>query len=123
MTRVVEREDVGVLEAREKSDLADESKLTGFRSRIGVQNLERNSSVVPRVAGEIDGCEGALANLALDFVAAGKGGTEWRKGILRDGRSSHSLVHPGVRSANLRIEHEGLADLKAALTQAKASQT
>ena len=30
MTRVVEREDVGMLEAREKSDLADESKLTGF---------------------------------------------------------------------------------------------
>jgi hypothetical protein len=112
-----------MLQAREKAYLADESKLTGVRSRIGVQNLERNSSVVPRVAGEIDRCEGALANLALDFVAASEGGTEWRKGIPRDGRSSHSFVHPGVRSANLRIEHEVLADFNAALTQAKASQT
>jgi len=119
----MERQNVGVLEAREKADLADESKLTGFRSRIGIKNLERNPPVVPRVASEIDCCEGTLPNLALDFVAAGKGGTEWRKRILGDGRSSHSFVHPGVRSANLRIEHEGLADLNAALTQAKASQT
>jgi len=112
-----------MLQAREKTYLADESKLTGVRSRICVQNLERNAPVVPRIAGEINGCECTLPNLALDLIPAGKGGTEWREGILRDGRSRHSFVHPGVRSANLRIEHEGWADFNAALTQAKASQT
>ena len=112
-----------MLEAREKADLADESKLTGFRSGIRIQNLERNASIMPCIAGEIDGRECTLTNLALDFVPAGEGGTKWREGILRDGRSRHSFVHPGVRSANLRNEHEGLAEINAALTQAKASQT
>jgi hypothetical protein len=59
-----------MLEASEQSDLADEAQLSGFRGRIGVENLERDFSFVLEVAREIYGGECSLPDLTLYFIVA-----------------------------------------------------
>ncbi len=73
VARVMEREDVGVLETRHQPDLADESYLSGFRGRVGVEDLDRDATLVLEVAREIYGSESTLADLALELVAPAEG--------------------------------------------------
>src|SRR2546423_343230 len=74
VTRIVEGEDVRVLQPRQHANLADESELAGVRPLLGVQNFDSDLPVVSGVHREIYGGECALSDLTPDFIAAGKRG-------------------------------------------------
>jgi len=61
-----------MLQSRQHPNFPDESQFAGIGARIRVQDFERQLAVVPRVLCEIDRCERALADLALDFVSSGE---------------------------------------------------
>ena len=93
---VVERQDIGMLEPREEPDLSDETELTGLGAWISIEHLERYPPLVPRIAGEVDGSEGSLSDLALDLVPSGQRRAQGGKRILRGGRSCHTTPRTGV---------------------------
>ena len=74
--RVVQRQDMGVLQGRRHLDLAEEALLAERGGELLPQHLERDLAVVLQVVGEIHGRHAAGAELALEAVAAGEGGAE-----------------------------------------------
>ena len=72
LSGVEEREDILVLEVRGDADLGEEALDAHHRGEVGVQDLERDVSVVFEVAREIDGRHAPGADLALDDVAIGE---------------------------------------------------
>ena len=71
LTRVVEGEDVRMLQAREERDLATKALGRLTVGDFGVDELERDLTVVPNVMREVDGRHPASADLAFDLVASG----------------------------------------------------
>ena len=59
-----------MLQIRRDPDLGQESLRTEQRTEVGFEHLERDVSVVPQVAREVDGRHPPGTNLALDVVAA-----------------------------------------------------
>ncbi len=69
LARVVDRQDVRVLQPGGELDLALEALGAQRAREIGVQHLERDRPVVPQVLGEEDGGHAAPPELALEPVA------------------------------------------------------
>ena len=65
-------EDVRVLQPRGEPDLALEPLGAERHGELGVQDLERDRTVVPKIVHEVDGRHAAAAELALDPVAPGQ---------------------------------------------------
>jgi hypothetical protein len=73
LSRVEEREDMRVLQVGGRLDLGEESLGPHHGGELGLQDLERDLALVLEVVGEVDGRHAALAELALDTVAAFEG--------------------------------------------------
>ena len=101
MTRIMERQDVGMLEPGEEPNLPDEAKLTGLRFRVRVQYFERNAPVVPDITGKVDGRECALTDLALDIVPAGECYSKRGERVLRNGGDGQISLQPGIPSPEM----------------------
>ena len=71
-TRIVHRQDVGVLEPGDKLDLPEEPLGAERVRQLGMEHLERDGTVVLEVVSEADRGHPALAELALDNVAVGQ---------------------------------------------------
>ena len=70
LARIKERQDVRVLEVRGGLDLSQEALGPDYGCQFGLQDLERDFTLVLEVVGEVDGRHAAFAELALDVVAA-----------------------------------------------------
>jgi len=68
----VHREDVGVLQPRSEVDFALEPLGAKCRGQLGMEDLERNGSIVLQIAGEVDCSHPPAPELALDRVAVGQ---------------------------------------------------
>ena len=90
MTRIEQRQYVGVLQPCEEANFPDEPQLAGFRCRVGIQDLQRDAAIMPQVPREVDGREGALADFALYLKSAGERGTEWGERILWSDGTCHA---------------------------------
>jgi hypothetical protein len=71
LARIVERDDVGMLESSGDLDLAEKSFGAQRRPELGMKDLDGNEAVVLEVAGEIDRGHPASPELALEAVAFG----------------------------------------------------
>ena len=71
-SRVVQRQDVGMGELGGDLDFAEEALGPQGLSQLGTQHLEGNPAVVLQVLREEDDGHSAVAELALDAVAAGE---------------------------------------------------
>jgi hypothetical protein len=76
LARVVHRQDMRVVEAGGQLDLAEEALGADRGGKVGAEDLERDLTVVAEVLGQEDDGHPALAELALDPVAAGQGAIE-----------------------------------------------
>ena len=76
-----------MLQRGDRLDLAEEPLGADHRGQLGPQHLDRDLAPVLEVLGEVDGGHAALAELALDPVAVGEGGTQTLE---------HGLVHRGT---------------------------
>src|SRR5207248_1731056 len=70
LSRVVEREDVRVGERRDDPDLPQESIDPELTRSAGVHDLDRDSPIVPEIAGEEHRRHASATDLALELVAA-----------------------------------------------------
>ena len=86
-TRVVERQDVGVLQRRGDADLTEEAVGAHRRGQIGLEHLHRHLAVVPQILRQVDGGHAAGTRFALDAVAASQrlveAGNDVGQGALR----------------------------------------
>ena len=62
-----------MLEAGGDLDLGEEAVAADDGAQLGVQDLDGDLAVVLEVLGEVDGGHAALAELALEAVAVGRG--------------------------------------------------
>ena len=76
LARIVEREDVGVLQVGGGPDLLEEPFRANDHGELGLQHLERDLPVVAEVLRQIHRGHAALAQLPLDPVAVGQRGGE-----------------------------------------------
>ena len=74
--RVVQRQDVGVIQLGGNLDLAEKPVGPDGGRQLGPEHLHRDLAAVLQVVGEIDRCHAAAPELLLDGVAAGEGGVE-----------------------------------------------
>ena len=65
-----------MLEPRGGLDLAEKAFAANHRAEFGMQDLDGDLAGVLEVFGEVDGGHAALAELPLDAIAVGKGGSE-----------------------------------------------
>ena len=75
-SRIEERQNVRMLQRRRRLDLHQESVGAEHRGEFRLQHLDRDLAIVFQIFGEIDRSHAAGAELALDAVAARKGGGE-----------------------------------------------
>ncbi len=73
LTRVVQRQNVGVTQVRRGLDLGQETVGSDDGCEFGLQDLERDFALVLDVVGQVDCRHPALTELGLDAVAAGEG--------------------------------------------------
>src|SRR5439155_9409224 len=90
LSRVVQRQDVGVVEAGRGFDLAQKAVWTQGRRKLGLQNLDSDRAMVLEVCGEVDCRHPTAAELALDRVTVAKGG-------LQSGEQVHVRSRAGTR--------------------------
>ena len=76
LSRVVQAEDVGVLEGGGDADFAEEAVAAERGGELGAEHLDGDRPLVLDVPGEEDGRHPALARLALHGVAIAQGGSE-----------------------------------------------
>ena len=76
LPRVVERQDVRVVEGGGQPDFAQEAVPAQRLREIVAEHLDRHLAVVLEVAREVHRGHAALAELALDAIAVGQGGGE-----------------------------------------------
>ena len=76
LARVVEAEDVGVLEVGGDPDLAEEAVGAERGGELGAEHLDGDRPLVLEVLGEVDRGHAAFADLALDVVAISQRGSE-----------------------------------------------
>ncbi len=82
--RIVERENVGVLQVGDGGDLPEELSDADPAHRFGGDDLHRDEPAVARVPGKVDGPHATLTQLGIDQVAIGDGATEIGIGPRRD---------------------------------------
>ena len=70
---VVHRKDVRVVETGGEPDLPNEPLGAERLRQLGVKDLEGDWTLVPEIAGEVDGGHAAAAELALDRIAGTEG--------------------------------------------------
>ena len=78
---IVDREDVGMLEAGGELDLAQEPLAAEGHRDLGAQRLQRDESLVSRVARQVDQRHPATAQLPIDHVVLGQRGVQLCKRI------------------------------------------
>jgi hypothetical protein len=84
LARVVQGEDIGVLELRGDLDLSDEAWPSHRGGELLTQHFERDLAPMPNVLCQVDGRHAALPKLSLDAIAAPEGRgeplfrTHWR---------------------------------------------
>src|SRR5205085_8848161 len=71
-SRVVQRQDVRVLQVGRNLNLLKETLRAECRGELRLEHLERDFSVVPDVVRQVHGCHTALAELSLEGVAIGE---------------------------------------------------
>jgi hypothetical protein len=98
VARIMEREDIGMLEAGQQSDFPDEAQLTGFGIRVRVENLDRDFALVLQIARKVHRRECSLSNFAFNLVVSAERGTQ------RCDRIDGTSVRRGVGCAG-RLEH------------------
>ena len=84
----MQRQNVRVLQTREKPNLPNEAELARIRVWIGVENFQRDLSLVAGVAREIYGRESALADLSSYLVTTRERRAESGERVMR-GWGSH----------------------------------
>ena len=100
--RVVQRQDVGMGEARGDFDLAEEAVVPEHGGQLGPQHLDRHLAVVAQVFRQVDGRHATGAQLALDAILAGEGGSEaFRARIHRRSLCSTSMTHTSLRCSSI----------------------
>ena len=97
LSRIVEREDVRVLEIGGGLDLGEKPLGTDDGGELRSQDLDGDSAVVPEVLGQVDCRHAARAELALDAVAVGQGGGETSDGIGHGPHETCGSVRPVAR--------------------------
>src|SRR2546423_14705270 len=75
-TGVVKRQDVGMLQFRKETYLANESELAELGAQFGVQHFDRDLAIMSLVARHVHCSECSLSDLALDVVAPREGVTK-----------------------------------------------
>jgi hypothetical protein len=81
LTRVVERQDVGMRQAGDRLDLTLEALGPESRRELGVEDFESYWSLMPEVAREVDRGHAAPTELALEHIAVTQGIDKlWRWG-------------------------------------------
>src|SRR5438270_7389693 len=106
-----------MLQSRQHADLTNEPHFAAFGSLLGVQDFERDLTLVAGVVGEVNGGECSLSDLTPDFVSAGERGPEWSNRVARGERIRHVVSFPcpwnglGITSRQL---HDGTAILNGA---------
>jgi len=113
---VVERENVRMLQAGEEPDLANEAKFPRLGCGIGVQNLERNLSLVFEILRQVHCSERALSDFTENVVVSAQRfakrcdrivwgsefgrihhyGATWRLGRLQHSTGSRNLANIGT---------------------------
>ena len=87
LARVVEAEDVGVLELGGEPDLAQEPLGADGGGELGFSTLIGDLAVVPKVLRQVDGGHAAFAHQALDLIAVAQRGAK----LLQNVRHSPAL--------------------------------
>ena len=97
LARVVDGQDVGMLEPGGEPDLALEPVIAEA-GETGVQDLQRHRPVVAEVERQIDGSHAAPAELALDAVAVLERGSQCGRKVGQElsGERAGNLVAGGV---------------------------
>src|SRR5215203_3056937 len=72
LTRIVERQDVRMVESRSKLYLSQEPIRTKRRREIRMENLQRNEPLVLSILREIDSRHSSTTELAVDRVRVGE---------------------------------------------------
>jgi hypothetical protein len=75
---IVDREDVGLLEAGGEPDLSKEALGAEAKSQLGVEHLEGDRPVVAEIAGQPDSSHAPAAELALERVAVPQAVAQYR---------------------------------------------
>jgi hypothetical protein len=70
LSRVVERQDVRVLESREGLDLAQEPRAAERCGEVLAKHLDRDLTIVSQVVREVHGGHAARTQLAVDAIAS-----------------------------------------------------
>jgi hypothetical protein len=65
-----------MLQPRRQLDLAEEPLGAEHCRQLGVEDFQRDGAVVPQVLREIDDGHATAAQLTLDLIAAGQGGSQ-----------------------------------------------
>jgi hypothetical protein len=81
---VVERQDVGVVEAGRDLDLSQKPLRSEQGGELWLYDLDGDVAVVLQVFREVDGRHAAAAQLALDPVAAGQRGAQLFEGVAHE---------------------------------------
>ena len=76
LARIVERQQVGMLQPRRQPDLSQEALCAERLAELRLEHLQRDDSVVPLVAGLVHHRHPAASDLPLDGVASVEGGAE-----------------------------------------------
>ncbi len=76
LARVVQREDMGVGQVGGDFDFTEEPFWTERGSEVGPENLDRDLPVVAQVVGQVHRGHAAMAEFALDLVAACQRGSQ-----------------------------------------------
>src|SRR6266404_5753986 len=79
-----------MLQARQRPNFLNESQFARLGGGVGVQNLQCHLTVMSGVLSEIDCGEGALSDLAPDFVSSSERGPDRADRILGSGRARHA---------------------------------
>src|SRR5689334_321418 len=99
-TRVVQRQNVRMLQTGRRSNLGEKALSAEGSGEVGVQDLERDRPRVAQIAREIYGRHAALSDLSLDVVSTGecriqrRGGIHGRLSPRRKGRQNMSREAP-----------------------------
>ena len=75
-SRIVHRQDVGMLQACGEHDLALKPLGAEHRRDLGMEQLERDRAVMLQVVGEIDRRHPAAPQLPVEAVPVSQGGTQ-----------------------------------------------
>ena len=110
VARIVDRQDVGMLQAGGELDLAQEPVAAEADRDLGPQRLQGDEALVARVAREVNQRHPSTAQLPIDDVVTGQRGVQFCKGISHSDKDSCGALAeraPGVAPAGRRRPRAG----------------